>query len=158
MSDSEDPIVSEVYVHLSKQLAHQLYLLQYPVRPSTMTYDDTTYLRARVKPKQHRVEMELSLNTHSDHYSNSKGEQIAINVDGSSSYHADSAGKESYYVDNKMDKQVLNSSLAGVDPSRFAVGCVKDGALHLNSLESVIQLRYIIYLKKRNIICFISIQ
>ena len=140
MSEPDDPVVNEVDVYLSKQLAKQLYLLQYPVRPSNMTYDDTTHLRARVKPEHHRVEMEVSLNTRSDNYSKSKGEQIAINVDGAASYH--DTEKEAYYTSNKMDKQVLDSSSAGVDPTRFAVGCFHDGDLHLNTLESVLHLRY----------------
>ena len=40
----EDPVISEVDVYLNKQLLQQLYLLQYPVRPSHMTYDQTEHL------------------------------------------------------------------------------------------------------------------
>uniref|UniRef100_A0A3Q3LIQ6 Uncharacterized protein n=1 Tax=Labrus bergylta TaxID=56723 RepID=A0A3Q3LIQ6_9LABR len=53
--DDDDPIIEEVDVYLAKSLADKLYLFQYPVRPSTMTYDDVNHLAARIKPKQQRV-------------------------------------------------------------------------------------------------------
>lgn len=32
-----------------------VFCTQYPVRPSTMTYDDVNHLAAKIKPKQQRV-------------------------------------------------------------------------------------------------------
>ncbi|CAF92192.1 unnamed protein product, partial [Tetraodon nigroviridis] len=69
-------------VYLAKSLADKLYLFQYPVRPSSMTYDDVSHLSARIKPKQQRVELEMAINAMSPNYCCSKGEQIALNVDG----------------------------------------------------------------------------
>lgn len=44
---------------LSELLTNHLYCLccltQYPIRPSTMTYDDVNHLSAKIKPKQQRV-------------------------------------------------------------------------------------------------------
>lgn len=85
------------------------HMKQYPVRPATMTYDDVSHLAAKIKPKQQRVrkhyplilssitsrmfvtffappvtqvELEMAINTMSPNYCRSKGEQIALNVDG----------------------------------------------------------------------------
>ncbi|MBN3311556.1 RPC5 polymerase, partial [Atractosteus spatula] len=58
---------------------------QYPVRPATMTYDDVAHLSAKIKPKQQKVELVMAMDTLSPNYCRSKGEQIALNVDGTTS-------------------------------------------------------------------------
>lgn len=35
-------------------------VLQYPIRPASMTYDDVTHLSAKIKPKQQKVGHHLS--------------------------------------------------------------------------------------------------
>lgn len=76
-----------------------------------MSYDNVTHLAARIKPKQQKVswcpplaseaspvkhrahvlppciqvELEVAMDTMSPNYCRSKGEQIALNVDGTSS-------------------------------------------------------------------------
>ncbi|KAG0413261.1 hypothetical protein HPB47_009596 [Ixodes persulcatus] len=48
-------------VYISKALADRLYLLQYPLRPANLSYDEEHCLDARVKPKQHKAgELHLS--------------------------------------------------------------------------------------------------
>ena len=59
MSEEEDPVVEEMGVFLSKQLAENLYLFQYPVRPSHMYYDDIPHLSARIKPEQQTVDYHI---------------------------------------------------------------------------------------------------
>ena len=135
VDEEDDPVVQEVDVYLSKQLANCLYLFQYPVRPAHLPYDDIQHLAARVKPKQHKVELELALNTNSANYARSKGEQVAINVDGSS------PDGDTFYSSDKMDKHVLASSPVGVSPSRYVIGLYKNNELHLTPLEGMIQLR-----------------
>ncbi|XP_038065974.1 DNA-directed RNA polymerase III subunit RPC5-like isoform X2 [Patiria miniata] len=137
MSDMEDddPVVDEVDVYLSKSLAENLYLFQYPVRPSGMPYDDFEHLAARIKPKQKLVEIELGLETSNPNYDRSRGEQIAINVDG-----ANPVGNKSYQSD-VMDKQVLATSSSLSTTSRYGVGILKDGELHLTPLHGIMQLR-----------------
>ena len=137
MLDTEDdPIVHEVDVYLSKQLAQQLYLFQYPVRPASMPYDDISHLSARIKPEQQRVELELSVNIHSPNYSKSKGEQIVLNVDGSGP-----SSQPRMYSSDKMDKQVIASIPTGVSPNRYVAGTYRDGELHLTPLKGIVQLR-----------------
>ena len=58
--------------------------------------------------------MELVLDTRSPNYERSKGEQIAINVDGSGDKDAGN-----YYTGDRMDKQVLTSVKSGKSDGRF---------------------------------------
>ncbi len=132
--DVDDPVVHEVEVYLSKQLAESLYLFQYPVRPGHMTYDDITHLAARIKPTQQRVELELAINTRSPNYASSKGEQIALNVDSA-------GGDNTFYQGDKMDKQILSSTPSNISPARYVIGQFKDNELHLTPIKGVIQLR-----------------
>ena len=53
------------------------------VRPCRMSYDTSTVLSARVKPKQKKVEVTMALNTQCTNFDTSKAKQIALNVDGS---------------------------------------------------------------------------
>ncbi|XP_066026636.1 DNA-directed RNA polymerase III subunit RPC5-like isoform X2 [Pocillopora verrucosa] len=142
MADDEDddPVVAEVDVYLAQTLANNLYLFQYPVRPADITYDDIPHIGARIKPDQQKVELELSINTSSDNYYAPRGEQIAHDVDGSALSSA-SEGKESFFSSDKMDKQVLSSSRASEDVSRYSVGILKGGELHLTPVHGVLQLR-----------------
>ena len=137
--EADDPVVQEVDVYLSKQLADHLYLFQYPVRPAHMPYDDVSHLAARIKPEQQKVELELSVNTDSPNYAKSKGEHYAHDVDGACTSLED--GAQRYYNSDKLDKQMLVSTPVGVSPSTFVAGIYKDGELHLTPLKGVIQLR-----------------
>ncbi|XP_062611114.1 DNA-directed RNA polymerase III subunit RPC5-like [Saccostrea cucullata] len=136
MAEEDDPVLHEIDVFISKSLADKLYLLQYPVRPGRMTYDDVDILAARVKPVQKKVEIEATINTRSPHYARSKGEQIALNVDG-----AFGSSSDSMYSSDKMDKQVLTSVSTGEKSGRYAAGIFKDGELHLTPLNAIIQMR-----------------
>ncbi|XP_069761698.1 DNA-directed RNA polymerase III subunit RPC5 isoform X2 [Narcine bancroftii] len=135
-TEDDDPIIQEIDVHLAKSLAEKLYLFQYPVRPATMKYDDVTHLSARIKPKQQKVEVEMAIDTMSPNYCRSKGEQIALNVDGAST---DDSG--STYVTKLMDKQVFSSIQSAVNTSRYAVAVYRKGELHITPLHGMLQMR-----------------
>ena len=159
-SDSEeDPIVHEIPVFVAKSLAKQLYLLQvssppnqgfgrfiylhlysqYPVRPCRMSYDTSTVLSARVKPKQKKVEVTMALNTECTNFDRSKGEQIALNVDGSDS--KDRTNDDMVFPEGQMDRLVLSSTQAISDTSRYAVGILDANEFHITPLEAVLSLR-----------------
>ncbi|CAH3013932.1 unnamed protein product [Porites evermanni] len=142
MADEEDddPVVAEVDVYLAQALANNLYLFQYPVRPATMTYDNVPHIGARIKPEQQKVEVELAINTSGANYYGPRGEQIAHDVDGLSSS-STSEEKSSFFTSDKMDKQVLTSSLATEDANRYAVGVLRQGELHLTPICGALQLR-----------------
>ncbi|XP_067671933.1 DNA-directed RNA polymerase III subunit RPC5-like isoform X1 [Haliotis asinina] len=137
MADDDDPVEQEINVYLSKSLAQNLCLFQYPVRPAHMTYDSVAHLSARVKPTQKKVELELNINTRSPNYARSKGEQIALNVDGTPA----TRKGERFYGSEMMDKQVLTSSSCSMSTNRYAAGVLKEGELHLTPLHGLVQLR-----------------
>ncbi|XP_068610557.1 DNA-directed RNA polymerase III subunit RPC5 [Brachionichthys hirsutus] len=133
--EEDDPVIEEVDVFLAKSLADKLYLFQYPVRPSTMTYDDVNHMGAKIKPKQQRVELELAVNTTSPNYCRSKGEQIALNVDGAA------YDETSTYSAKMMDKQTFSSIQAATDVSRYAAAVFRKGELHVTPLTGILQMR-----------------
>ncbi|XP_028990086.1 DNA-directed RNA polymerase III subunit RPC5 [Betta splendens] len=133
--DDDDPIIEEIDVYLAKSLADKLYLFQYPVRPSTMTYDDVDHLAAKIKPKQQRVELEMAINAMSPNYCRSKGEQIALNVDGTG------YDETNTYSAKLMDKQTFSSIQATTNTSRYAAAVFRKGELHITPLTGILQLR-----------------
>ncbi|KAJ7361996.1 DNA-directed RNA polymerase III subunit RPC5 [Desmophyllum pertusum] len=152
MADDEDddPVVAEVDVYLAQTLANNLYLFQYPVRPADITYDNVPHIGARIKPEQQKVELELSINTSSANYYAPRGEQIAHDVDGPTPSSA-SEEKDSFFSSDKMDKQVLTSSLASEDVSRILWAFLEkwrkfrrdqsQRELHLTPIHGTLQLR-----------------
>lgn len=150
--DEDDPVVHEIPVFLAQSLAKQLFLYQYPVRPCSMSYDSAQVISSKVKSKQQQVEITMALNTSSSNYDESKGEQIALNVDGCEAHNAgdkarsktktDSANDSILnFPDGRMDRQVLTSTRAVRDTSRYAVGILDQNELHITPLEGVLSLR-----------------
>ncbi|XP_028331725.1 DNA-directed RNA polymerase III subunit RPC5 [Gouania willdenowi] len=133
--DDDDPVVEEIDVYLAKSLADKLFLFQYPVRPSTMNYDDINHLAAKIKPKQQRVELEMTVNTMSPNYCRSKGEQIALNVDGTTYEETNT------YSGKMMDKQTFTSIQATTNTSRYAAAVFRKGELHVTPLAGILQMR-----------------
>ncbi|EEC06334.1 DNA-directed RNA polymerase III subunit RPC5, putative [Ixodes scapularis] len=139
MHDSDnDEVVQELDVYISKALADRLYLLQYPLRPANLSYDEEHCLDARVKPKQHKagVELEFALNTHDPSYDHVRGEQFAANANTGSDQ-----GKEPFFQSNTMDKQILTSTRAVTSAENYAVGLLRPGELHLSPLHCIVQMK-----------------
>ncbi|CAL1599727.1 unnamed protein product [Knipowitschia caucasica] len=133
--EDDDPIIEEIDVYLAKSLSENLYLLQYPVRPSTMNYDDVNHLAAKIKPKQQRLELEMAMDTMSPNYCRSKGEQIALNVDGTT------YDEGNTYAVKMMDKQTFSSIQATTNTSRYAAAIFRKGELHITPLNGILQMR-----------------
>lgn len=72
----------QIPVFLSQALAPNLYIYQYPVRPANRDWKDLKVSNASIKPKNKMVRLEVGLDTYSEKYCSSKGEQIALNTDG----------------------------------------------------------------------------
>ncbi|KAM4698401.1 DNA-directed RNA polymerase III subunit RPC5 [Rhinophrynus dorsalis] len=134
-NEDDDPIIQELDVFLAKSLAEKLYLFQYPVRPALMTYDGVTHLSARIKPKQQKVELDMAINTMSPNYCRSKGEQIALNVDGTSN------DDTSTYSSKLMDKQTFTSIQASSNTPRYAAALYRKGEIHVTPLHGILQMR-----------------
>ncbi|KAF3814203.1 hypothetical protein GH733_017819 [Mirounga leonina] len=100
-----------------------------------MTYDDIPHLSAKIKPKQQKVELEMAIDTLNPNYCRSKGEQIALNVDGAC------ADESSTYSSKLMDKQTFCSSQSTSNTARYAAALYRQGELHLTPLHGILQLR-----------------
>nr|XP_057917524.1 DNA-directed RNA polymerase III subunit RPC5 [Doryrhamphus excisus] len=133
--DDDDPVIEEIDVYLAKSLAEKLYLFQYPVRPSTMNYDNVQHLSAKIKPKQQRVELQMAMDTTSPNYCRSKGEQIALNVDGTTYEEGNT------YSVKMMDNQTFSSIQATTNTSRYAAAVFRKGELHVTPLTGILQMR-----------------
>uniref|UniRef100_A0A8D0E4D8 RNA polymerase III subunit E n=1 Tax=Salvator merianae TaxID=96440 RepID=A0A8D0E4D8_SALMN len=134
-NEEDDPIIQEIDVYLAKSLSEKLYLFQYPIRPASMTYDDVTHLSAKIKPKQQKVELEMAIDTLNPNYCRSKGEQIALNVDGTC------PDETNTYSSRMMDKQTFCSSQTMSNISRYAAAIYRKGELHLTPLHGILQMR-----------------
>lgn len=117
-------------------MAENLYLLQYLVRPSHLNYDEVKPLNVKVKPNQKEIQLELPVNTRTPNYAYSKGEQMALIVDGEYK-----PTDENFFNSNVMDKTVLASGPCTASTERYAVGVYKEGELHLTPLNAISQIR-----------------
>jgi len=133
--EEDDPVVSEMPVYLAKSL--DCYLLQYPTRPASMTYDNAIVQKTLFRPKNQQIEMHLALNTTNTNYDRSRGEQIALNVDGQRS----SGATNNTFSSDVMDVQVLSGGKAASDTTRYAVGIVNNGELHLTQVKGALTVR-----------------
>lgn len=125
-------MVSEANVYVSQSLTEHLYVFQYPNRPACYSRDQQNILKARIKPIQNKVEMEVSLPMDTGNYSNSKGESIATRIGGGVA--------DLDYERGMMDKQVLMSKLVDMASNRYAIAVLKDGELHMVPVKRILQL------------------
>ncbi|XP_028038037.1 DNA-directed RNA polymerase III subunit RPC5 [Bombyx mandarina] len=141
--DDDDPVVQEIPVYLSRTLAKNLYIYQYPARPANRDWSDVQIVNAALKPKNQVVRLEVGLDTNSDKFCSSVAEQIAINTDGhqESSWHVKEKDKSFYFKNRMMDKIVYESSRPTVDTRHYAVAILEDKELHCTPLQGIIQMR-----------------
>ncbi|XP_069692182.1 DNA-directed RNA polymerase III subunit RPC5 [Periplaneta americana] len=138
MQEDDDPVVQEIPVYLSKLLAEKLFLFQFPVRPSHVSYDDTKVIQSCIKPQHQEVKLELELDTQSSNYDTGRGEQIAWNVDGKKE---DRKAEDKFFKNDIMDKQLLQSTRALADTNNYAVAVYHDNELHITPLRGIVHLR-----------------
>ncbi|XP_046856496.1 DNA-directed RNA polymerase III subunit RPC5-like [Xenia sp. Carnegie-2017] len=112
--EEEDPVVKEFDVYLSKSLLENLYLLQYVSQPSSIA--DKTITRAKIKPGQKKVRLEIPVNRSNNYV-------------------------EKTFACDMMKNQVLESSHGYSSTCQYAVGVLKDGKVHLNSVKNIAQMR-----------------
>ncbi|RDD44005.1 DNA-directed RNA polymerase III subunit RPC5 [Trichoplax sp. H2] len=141
-SDEDDPVVKEIDVYLSHHLKDNLYLMMYPVRSTRMPYADTSCMKARIKPKQQKVELEVAVDTEKNYCTN-KGEDMARAVNESNSLKGNNQtfyNRLTLFYSSVMDKQVL-ASMKAENNDRYAVGIMKNNALHVTPVQAMLQLR-----------------
>uniref|UniRef100_A0A182K528 DNA-directed RNA polymerase III subunit RPC5 n=1 Tax=Anopheles christyi TaxID=43041 RepID=A0A182K528_9DIPT len=137
MEDEDDPVVEEIPVHLSKTLAENLYVLQYPVKSATATFDDGRVVNCCVKPINQQIKVDYALDTASRHYDAFKGEQFALAADGKQ---RDKTQKLTFRS-GTMDKQSFLSAKPIEDVGRYLVCVMQDGEMHATPLKGIVAMR-----------------
>ncbi|XP_053672955.1 DNA-directed RNA polymerase III subunit RPC5 [Anopheles nili] len=137
MEDEDDPIVEEIPVHLSKLLSEHLYVLQYPVKSSSSSFDDGRVVNCCVKPINQQIKVDFALDTASSNYDAFKGEQFALAADGKQ---RDKSQKLTFRS-GTMDKQSFLSTKPIEDVSRYLVCAMQDGEVHATPLKGIVSMR-----------------
>ncbi|XP_035907966.1 DNA-directed RNA polymerase III subunit RPC5 [Anopheles stephensi] len=137
MEDEDDPVVEEVPIHLNKTLAENLYVLQYPHKSATSTFDDGQVVNCCVKPINQQIKVDYALNTASKNYDSFKGEQFALAADGKQ---RDKTQKLTFHS-GTMDKQSFLSTKPIDDVSRYLVCVLQDGEMHATPLKCIALMR-----------------
>ena len=76
--DEDDEIVGEFDVFISQQMPNQLYLLQYPLRPSWRPYDLEQLKTIRMKKPLHKMEMDFRINTKGENYNKEWKDKVRV--------------------------------------------------------------------------------
>uniref|UniRef100_A0A182WJZ8 DNA-directed RNA polymerase III subunit RPC5 n=1 Tax=Anopheles minimus TaxID=112268 RepID=A0A182WJZ8_9DIPT len=137
MEDEDDPVVEEIPVHLSKALAENLYVLQYPLKSATATFDDGRVVNCCVKPINQQIKVDYALNTASKNYDAFKGEQFALAADGKQR----DKNQKLTFRSGTMDKQSFLSTKPIEDVSRYLVCIIQDGEMHATPLQGIVSMR-----------------
>lgn len=148
-------------MHLSKTLADNLYLLQYPVKSASTTIDDGRVVNCCVKPinqqvrrtkrfaqlmdqrmiyyflRSIQIKIDYALDTASPNYDAFKGEQLALAADGK---HRDKNQKPTFRT-GTMDKQSFLSTKPIEDVSRYMVCVLQEGEIHATPLKGIVAMR-----------------
>nr|CAD7202270.1 unnamed protein product [Timema douglasi] len=112
-------------------------ILDLPVLGGRAQHDS----RSCIKPQHQEVRLELAIDTRNPNYDTSKGEQFAINVDGSGNKKDGKKTDEKYFDSNVMDKLVLTSTRAVMNASNYAVALVHENEMHVTALRGLLHLR-----------------
>ncbi|XP_011866835.1 PREDICTED: DNA-directed RNA polymerase III subunit RPC5 isoform X2 [Vollenhovia emeryi] len=133
----DDPIVKEIPVYLSKTLAENLYIVQYPAYMKNGC-TNATFSKTFVKPENQKIRAELAIDTtNKQSYDDSMGKQFAVNTDERSTEN----DGEKTFDSGLMDKIVLTSERTLSHCSNFAAGIFQDGELHLTPLKAMLHMK-----------------
>ncbi|ETI38106.1 hypothetical protein F441_15937 [Phytophthora nicotianae CJ01A1] len=111
----DDPVVREIPVHLADELRQNLYMVQFPLRPTYRPMPEPPR-RARIKPNNQLMQLDFPVDQRSEHF-----DQDA----------------EDYLKQKHLRLQ--SSSVPAL--SNYVVGVFRQGQLHLTPLSAVMQMR-----------------
>jgi hypothetical protein len=128
--DSElnpNDIIQDIPIYLSQQLANQLYIIQYPVRPRTNPYVGNNIPReARFKQHSQKLELDIPLQTNSQWYNRDRGEDLVLGLNDKEARTIYDRSWRRDRNDGLLDKQTLQSTI--VPPqANYWMGVIKDG-------------------------------
>ncbi|XP_057549523.1 uncharacterized protein LOC130827712 isoform X2 [Amaranthus tricolor] len=117
--EEDDVVVAEYDVYFNPpDPSSELYVLQYPLRPSWRPYDlEQRCTEVRFKQSTGEVEVDLSIDMNSDNFDVRANDQF------------------------KMNKQVLSSSCKLPQTTGYAIGVLSGKKLFVNPIQGVVQLR-----------------
>ncbi|CAF1383895.1 unnamed protein product [Rotaria sp. Silwood1] len=142
--DDDDPLIAEVDIYLTRIFADQLYLFQYPLRPNHLQFDNnSTFIGARLKPKNKLVQLDYVLNTQSDFYCKNNETNIIENLIPTPPPPPPLSSSSSNEKINSIDRLTLSSTNTtyGDNYKRFAVGILTSNGIQLSPLNAIFQLR-----------------
>ncbi|KAI8868279.1 hypothetical protein GQ42DRAFT_125486 [Ramicandelaber brevisporus] len=124
---NDNPVVREIPVYLSNTLTQHLRLFQFPVRESHLVFDPSSRPAVvRAKPKSKMFELDIPLDTGAALYNQDKGRDF-----GSGQIAMD---------DQPLNMQTLSSVNISA-PTKYAVGIMSNGKLHLTLVDKIDQFR-----------------
>ncbi|EXX61859.1 uncharacterized protein OCT59_004366 [Rhizophagus irregularis] len=134
-------IIQDIPIYLSQQLANQLYIIQYPVRPRTNPYVGNNAPReARFKQHSQKLELDIPLQTNSQWYNRDRGEELVLGLNDKEARTIYDRSWRRDRNDGLLDKQTLQSTI--VPPqANYWMGVIKDGGLHMTPVHTTLQLR-----------------
>lgn len=163
----ESELVSSLPVYLNSSLADSssLHVFQYPIYPRDRPLPVPASAAARGlkvssrwRPKANRVEVELPLDVRAEVYNTDRGAEFGAGADvlahkqaRADAAHEGSQDTASHRVKReddayaqrgpqKLEKMLLESSQVP-NATQYMIGVIRDQALHLTKLKSIVQLR-----------------
>lgn len=119
---------------MSKRLEDQVYIFQYPNRPSASK--PLAIKKCFVKPKSRQAKLEVELNSASSNFNTARAEDIAYAVDGMMDPTTRSDDdKEVVFESGMMDKVTYVSSQVVDNTDCFAVGAYNGKEYHISPLK-----------------------
>ncbi|XP_077528170.1 DNA-directed RNA polymerase III subunit RPC5-like [Haemaphysalis longicornis] len=139
--EDDDEVVEELDVYISKALADQLYLLQFPHQSTEREYADEQCVGVRVKPKQKKVALEYALDTDDPSYDRARAEQFSENANSGDDNLTGCKDGTQAASSNVMDREILTSTRLPGTAENCAIGILRQGELHLTPLHALLQMR-----------------
>ncbi|CAF3002871.1 unnamed protein product [Rotaria sp. Silwood2] len=144
INEDDDPLIAEVDIYLTRIFADQLYLFQYPLRSNHLQYEnDSTFISARLKPKNKLVQLDYVLNTESDFYCKNNEMNVIQNLISTPTTTTTTTSSSSNEKINSIDRLTLSSTneTFADNYKRFAVGILTSNGIQLSPLNAIFQLR-----------------
>ncbi|KAF1773555.1 DNA-directed RNA polymerase III subunit Rpc5 [Phytophthora cactorum] len=111
----DDPVVREIPVHLADELRRNLYMVQFPLRPTYRPMPEPPR-RARIKPNNQLMQLDFPVDQRSEHFDQDAEEYL-----------------------KQKHLRLQSSSVPAL--SNYVVGVFRQGQLHLTPLSAVMQMR-----------------
>ncbi|CAH1720507.1 unnamed protein product [Chironomus riparius] len=140
MIEEDDPIEEEIPVYLSKSLANNLNVIQFPIKNHLYNIDRSNITNCCYKPESKQVKIDFKLDTASRNYDAFKGDMLAKIADGNRASTSYDKNDHPTFTSGRMDKATYTSSI-GVENPRYAVGFMEAGGLYLVPVKTFFQMR-----------------